>query len=64
MGYCSNVAEKNTFVESLTLKHLQVACLGLALMQEISLQTVTIFCDWSDQPVDSERDHGGCSVRI
>lgn len=41
VGNCSSVVEEKyrAFVESLTLKHLQVVCLGLALMQERNRQS-------------------------
>lgn len=41
VGNCSSVVEEKylAFVESLTLKYLQVVCLGLALMQERSRQS-------------------------
>lgn len=41
VGNCSSIVEEKycAFVESLSLKHLQVVCLGLALMQERSRQS-------------------------
>lgn len=44
VGNCSSVVEEkyHAFVESLTLKHLQVVCLGLALMQERNRQSQCI----------------------